>query len=288
MISASAAHQVGGRPQARRGHRARVPPVQDRPVHRGPRDRRRPGRLVHRQVLRVLRVARRGAERHRRGPRQFASHQRMAEDWQLQLSTARSDLAQIAHQTQAATAAAGRRRARPRHPRAADRAQRVRRDVPDGQVRQRRALPVDVRAAVRGSTCRPTTWPTTWPGRPSAPSSSSGASTRRTRSFIQPAYWESRRNGLLAGETLGLDLERMAKAYLDADSRGLEITKRDLARRAGPGGAAAAEGGGHVRVRADRGAVRLRLPRPLPPPDPVGLGRLRRRRRRADHPERDR
>ena len=73
---AGRAHDLGvrrapgrGRPEARRGHRARVPPVQDRPVHRGPRDRRRPGRLVHRQVLRVLRVARRGAERHRRGPR---------------------------------------------------------------------------------------------------------------------------------------------------------------------------------------------------------------------------
>ena len=53
------------------------------------------------------------------------------------------------------------------------------------------------------------------------------AGRRRGRgAFVRPVYWESRRNGLLAGETLGLDLERMAKAYLDADSRGLEITKR--------------------------------------------------------------
>jgi hypothetical protein len=44
--------------------------------------------------------------------------------------------------------------------------------------------------------------------------------------FIQPTYWESRRNGLLAGESLGLDLERMGKAYVDSDSRGMEITKR--------------------------------------------------------------
>jgi hypothetical protein len=44
--------------------------------------------------------------------------------------------------------------------------------------------------------------------------------------FVQPTYWESRRNGLLAAESLGLDLERLGKAYLDADKRGLEITKR--------------------------------------------------------------
>lgn len=44
--------------------------------------------------------------------------------------------------------------------------------------------------------------------------------------YIQPTYWESRRNGLLAGEGLGLDLERLGKAHLDGDKRGLEITKR--------------------------------------------------------------
>jgi hypothetical protein len=45
-------------------------------------------------------------------------------------------------------------------------------------------------------------------------------------SYIQPTYWESRRQGLLAGESLGLDLERLGKAYADADRRGMEITKR--------------------------------------------------------------
>ena len=44
--------------------------------------------------------------------------------------------------------------------------------------------------------------------------------------YIQPAYWESRRNGLLAAERLGLDLERLGKAYRDADHRGLEIIKK--------------------------------------------------------------
>ncbi|MBP2329129.1 hypothetical protein JOF56_009514 [Kibdelosporangium banguiense] len=43
---------------------------------------------------------------------------------------------------------------------------------------------------------------------------------------IRPQYWESRHNGLLAAETLGLDLERMGRAFLDADSRGMQITRQ--------------------------------------------------------------
>jgi hypothetical protein len=43
---------------------------------------------------------------------------------------------------------------------------------------------------------------------------------------IRPTYWESRRGGLLAAETLSLDLERLGRAAFDGDSRGLEITKR--------------------------------------------------------------
>ncbi|GLW07103.1 hypothetical protein Misp01_22330 [Microtetraspora sp. NBRC 13810] len=44
--------------------------------------------------------------------------------------------------------------------------------------------------------------------------------------FIRSVYWDSRRNGLLAGESLVLDLERLGKAYTDSDTRKLEITKR--------------------------------------------------------------
>ncbi|GGK95923.1 hypothetical protein Sme01_31310 [Sphaerisporangium melleum] len=44
--------------------------------------------------------------------------------------------------------------------------------------------------------------------------------------FIQPLYWESRRNGLLAAESLGLDLDRLGKASMETDRRGLEITKK--------------------------------------------------------------
>ncbi|MER5424776.1 hemopexin repeat-containing protein [Streptosporangium roseum] len=47
-----------------------------------------------------------------------------------------------------------------------------------------------------------------------------------SESYIQPVYWESRRNGLLAGEALAVDVERLGNAYTSSDSRGLEITKR--------------------------------------------------------------
>nr|WP_245006641.1 hemopexin repeat-containing protein [Actinoplanes ianthinogenes] len=45
-------------------------------------------------------------------------------------------------------------------------------------------------------------------------------------SFIRPVYWDNRRNGLLAGASLGVDLERLGKAQLDGGARGLEITKQ--------------------------------------------------------------
>ncbi|WP_229068781.1 hemopexin repeat-containing protein [Actinoplanes sp. DH11] len=47
-----------------------------------------------------------------------------------------------------------------------------------------------------------------------------------TVAYVKAAYWESRRNGLLAGESLTLDLDKLGKAYADSHSRDLEITKR--------------------------------------------------------------
>jgi hypothetical protein len=52
--------------------------------------------------------------------------------------------------------------------------------------------------------------------------------------FIRPSYWDSRRAGLLAAETLALDLERLGKAYYDTDTRGLEITKQVSLRELNP------------------------------------------------------
>lgn len=49
--------------------------------------------------------------------------------------------------------------------------------------------------------------------------------TGKNDSFIGAVYWDSLRKGLLAGERLNADLERMDAAYLDADTREHEITK---------------------------------------------------------------
>jgi hypothetical protein len=43
---------------------------------------------------------------------------------------------------------------------------------------------------------------------------------------IQPSYWDSRRSGLLAAESLTVDLDRLGHAYFNGGGRGLEITKR--------------------------------------------------------------
>ncbi|KZS38367.1 hypothetical protein AWE51_17580 [Aquimarina aggregata] len=43
--------------------------------------------------------------------------------------------------------------------------------------------------------------------------------------FIGGTYWDSQKKGLLSGETLGVDLTKMEKAYIEQDSRGMEITK---------------------------------------------------------------
>lgn len=44
-------------------------------------------------------------------------------------------------------------------------------------------------------------------------------------SFISSLYWDSLKKGLLAGETLQVDLDRMEKAYLEKNGRRFEISK---------------------------------------------------------------
>ena len=44
-------------------------------------------------------------------------------------------------------------------------------------------------------------------------------------SFIGGMYWDSLRKGLLSGDSLGHDLDRMEKAYIDTNSRTFEISK---------------------------------------------------------------
>jgi len=48
---------------------------------------------------------------------------------------------------------------------------------------------------------------------------------RSDASFVQFASWDSLRKGLLAGERLGLDLDRMEVSYLQNDKRELELTR---------------------------------------------------------------
>jgi hypothetical protein len=43
--------------------------------------------------------------------------------------------------------------------------------------------------------------------------------------YVGAGYWDSLRKGLLAGEQLQLDIDRLEQAHLDADARRLEITR---------------------------------------------------------------
>jgi Tc toxin complex TcA C-terminal TcB-binding domain len=52
--------------------------------------------------------------------------------------------------------------------------------------------------------------------------------------FVQSAYWDDRRHGMLAGDQLAVDLTRMAAAYQDGHSRGMEITRRISLRELDP------------------------------------------------------
>ena len=47
----------------------------------------------------------------------------------------------------------------------------------------------------------------------------------KQQSFINPNYWQDLYQGLVAGEALQLDLQRMEKSYMDQDERKLEIEK---------------------------------------------------------------
>ena len=55
-----------------------------------------------------------------------------------------------------------------------------------------------------------------------------------TSSFIQPGHWDSLKKGLLAGESLTLDLARMSSAYLDQNKREYELTKHVSLRQLNP------------------------------------------------------
>jgi hypothetical protein len=51
------------------------------------------------------------------------------------------------------------------------------------------------------------------------------AAPRQQVSFIQSSYWNSQQKGLLAGQQLELDLDRMEQHYIQSDDRRLEVSK---------------------------------------------------------------
>ncbi|NMO53404.1 hypothetical protein HH310_19715 [Actinoplanes sp. TBRC 11911] len=58
-----------------------------------------------------------------------------------------------------------------------------------------------------------------------------------SETFVRPSYWDSRRNGLLAAETLSLDLDRLAAAQAGLGGlggRGLEVTRQVSLRELDP------------------------------------------------------
>ena len=154
----------------------------------------------------------------------YANHQRMAQDWQLQLDTATSDLTQIAAQQEGA--------------RLGLEAARQDLAVLEQQI-------VHSEAVVRFLTTKfGTAALYQWMAgelsglyfRAYGMALDLARSAERALQFerglpesevtvIAPAHWEGRYGGLLAGEKLALDLQRLSRLHLDTGGRALEITK---------------------------------------------------------------
>ncbi|XVV15472.1 hemopexin repeat-containing protein [Actinoplanes sp. CA-131856] len=151
-----------------------------------------------------------------------AQHERLTQDWTLQVATARSDVLQLDHQIAAASeeVAVARREA---------------------EIAEREIAGLDEVAAFLRAKFANTELYTWMAGRMSGLYFQAYQLTYDTASaaerafqfehgseerFIAPAYWDSRRNGLLAGAALSVDLDRLGRAHLDDGGRGLEITRQ--------------------------------------------------------------
>jgi hypothetical protein len=154
----------------------------------------------------------------------YATHQRSVEDWQLQLSTAQSDVIQIGHQLEGA---------RWQH----KIAQREL-EIQEQEIEHNAAIKSFMQS--KFSNAQLYQWmigklaglyfQTYSMAYDMAKAAEKAFQYERgikesEVNYIQPLYWESQRNGLLAGASLGLDLDRMEKAFIETDSRGFEITK---------------------------------------------------------------
>jgi len=85
--------------------------------------------------------------------------------------------------------------------------------------------------------------------------------------FVKFNYWDSGRKGLLSGDTLYLDLKRMEMAYLENNTRELELTRPRVATSARSTRAPDAEIDRYVYHDDPGVAVRPGLPRPLHAPN---------------------
>ncbi|NUT42996.1 MAG: hypothetical protein HOV86_23715, partial [Thermoactinospora sp.] len=151
-----------------------------------------------------------------------AEHERSEQDWRLQADTARGEVAQIAAQVVGGEAGviSARREL----------------EILERQIGQQQAVSAFLRGKFTGGELYQ------WMASRMAELSFQAYGTAHDlakaaeRAFefergtpapaIRPAAWDSRRAGLLAGQTLGADLDRLARAYADSDGRRLEITRR--------------------------------------------------------------
>ena len=211
----------------------------------------------------------------------FAGQLRMQEDWQLQLSTATSDVAQIVLQEQAARGELTVAQRDLEITQAQIAQNESVSDVPAGQVQPTRSSTSGWPGSSPGCTCRPITWPTSW-RRAAERAFQFERGVGRERGELHPAaVLGGPAERPAGGRHLGLDLRLMAKAAMDADARGLEIVKRISLADLDPVALLQLKSTGRCEFSLTEVAVRLRLPRPLPTSDPVAVGRLRRRRRRG-------
>ncbi|MFL5909959.1 MAG: hemopexin repeat-containing protein [Gaiellaceae bacterium] len=154
-----------------------------------------------------------------------AEHDRRSQDWELQLRTAQSDILQVGHQLDGARQqlAIAQREA----------------DILDQQIRHNEAVAAFLtdkfsNAELYGwmagqlSGIYFQTYHLAYETAKSAERAFlfESGQPEEEAGYIRPTYWDSRRSGLLAGESLGLDLERLEKAYLDGGARGMEVTKQ--------------------------------------------------------------
>ncbi|MET7422682.1 hemopexin repeat-containing protein [Dactylosporangium sp. NPDC005555] len=151
-----------------------------------------------------------------------AQYERMSQDWTLQLATARNDLEQLEHRIAAANQQLG--------------VARQEADIQARQLEHSEAVATFLRD--RFTNAELYTWMAArlsgmYFQAYSLAYDMAKAAERAYQfeqgvdeTFIRPSYWESRRNGLLAGQGLAQDLQRLGKAQFDGDGRALEITRQ--------------------------------------------------------------